>query len=230
MKKYFNLFVIVLCLSLFACSEDNDSGNNGGGGGGIVAQATYRITFMPNFTAETHPTDYPDNAMFSKIFLVAHGASTDIFSLGSLASPGLKLYVEEGDSSTLLSEHTGGEDDDAATIIVGTSDVGPTTSVFFDILVTPTTTKISFISKISPSPDWFVGIDAFELANPDDTLIEEAELRLFPLDGGTDSGTTYESPNEPEPAPMTQIEGLPFNDGGGTLTTILGILKIERLN
>ena len=48
-------------------SDDSDD-DNSGGGGGIDAQATYRITFTTNFTANTHPTDYPDNASFGKVF------------------------------------------------------------------------------------------------------------------------------------------------------------------
>ena len=83
MKNYFKLFTLVICISIFSCSKSDDSGDNGGGGGGLEPQATYRITFVTNFTETTHPTDYPDNASFGRVFLAAHSPGTSIFTLMS---------------------------------------------------------------------------------------------------------------------------------------------------
>ena len=106
--------------------------------------------------------------------------------------------------------------------------VGTNTTVTFTINVTPTTTRISFVSKISPSPDWFVGVASFDLVDGNQ-LIESASIKLFPLDAGSDSGTSYESADSPEPGAITQIEGLPFSSG--TLdSTRLGELTITRVD
>ncbi|MEZ4798144.1 MAG: spondin domain-containing protein [Flavobacteriaceae bacterium] len=229
MKNYFKLFTLLICVGIFSCSKSDDSGNNGGnGGGGLDAQATYRITFTTNWTDTTHPTDYPDNASFGRVFIAAHSPAKNIFIMNTLASDGLKLYAEDGDLSGLISEHSGGEDDTAMTIITGSSSVGTSTTVTFDINVTPTNTRISFVSKISPSPDWFVGVPSFNLVNGD-VLIESASVRLYPLDAGSDSGMTYESPDNPEPGPITQIQGLPFSSGS-IQSTQVGTLSIERID
>lgn len=230
MKNYFKLFAILLCIGIFSCSKSDDSGNNGGngGGGGLDPQATYRITFTTNWTDSTHPTDYPNNASFGRVFIAAHSPSKNIFIMNTVASDGLKLYAEDGDLSGLVSEHSGGEDDTAMTIITGSSSVGTSTTVTFDINVTPTTTRISFVSKISPSPDWFVGVPSFDLVNGNE-LIESASVRLYPLDAGSDSGTTYESPDSPEPGPISQIVGTPFSSGS-IQSTQVGTLSIERID
>jgi len=229
MKNYFKLLALLLCVGIFSCSKSDDSSDNGGGGGGgLDPQATYRITFTTNFTETTHPTDYPDNASFGRVFLAAHSPAKNIFIMGNLASEGLKLYAEEGDLSGLVSEHTGGEDNTATTVVTGSSSVGTSTTVIFDINVTPTTTRISFVSKISPSPDWFVGVPSFDLVNGNE-LIQSASVRLYPLDAGTDSGTSYDSPDSPEPGPISQIQGLPFNSGS-IQSTQVGTLSIERID
>jgi hypothetical protein len=228
MKNYFKLFTLVICISIFSCSKSDDSGDNGGGGGGLEPQATYRITFVTNFTETTHPTDYPDNASFGRVFLAAHSPGTSIFTLGGVASDGLKKYAEDGDLADLVAEHSGGEDNNTMTIITGSSNVSTSTTITYDINVTPTTTRISFVSKITPSPDWFVGVSSIDLVNGNE-LIESASFRLYPLDAGSDSGTTYESPDSPEPGPISQIQGTPFSSGSIESTQI-GTLSVERID
>lgn len=49
---------------------------------------------------------------------------------------------------------------------------------------------MSFVSKIDPSPDWFVGVSGLDLCD-DVTWIESKELELYPWDAGTDGGYTY---------------------------------------
>ena len=55
---------------------------------------------------------------------------------------------------------------------------------------------VSFITKIIPSPDWFIGIDSVELCK-DGKWVEHLTLDLNPLDAGTDNGLTFTAPNWP---------------------------------
>lgn len=54
--------------------------------------------------------------------------------------------------------------------------------------------QLSFIVRIVPSPDWFVGVDGVDLCEGDHWK-ESVTLELFPYDAGTDSGFTFSSPN-----------------------------------
>lgn len=53
---------------------------------------------------------------------------------------------------------------------------------------------MSFMVRIVPSPDWFVGVDSINLCDGDKWK-ESVTLELFPYDAGTDSGFTFSSPN-----------------------------------
>ena len=53
---------------------------------------------------------------------------------------------------------------------------------------------VSLITMIAPSPDWFVGLDSYDLCGSsgwkDDVMMD-----LLPWDAGTDSGTNFNSAN-----------------------------------
>ena len=54
--------------------------------------------------------------------------------------------------------------------------------------------QLSFIVRIVPSPDWFIGVDSLNLCDGDHWK-ESIHLDLYPYDAGTDSGFTFSSPN-----------------------------------
>ncbi|XP_068207407.1 spondin-1-like [Palaemon carinicauda] len=60
--------------------------------------------------------------------------------------------------------------------------------------------RISLISKIVPSPDWFVGVDSFELCE-DGNWVDNVKIQVDPMDAGTDNGLTFTSPNWPTSPP-----------------------------
>merc|ERR1711963_869729 len=50
------------------------------------------------------------------------------------------------------------------------------------------------MTKLVPSPDWFVGLDSLELCSQG-AFVESVITEASPLDGGTDNGFTFTSPN-----------------------------------
>ncbi|MBT8278546.1 MAG: spondin domain-containing protein [Bacteroidia bacterium] len=229
MRTYLKIALFSFSILLFTCSNSDDSNNGGGGGGGLVAQATYRVTITGNWTAQTHPTDYPANAGFDQLYFMAHSSSSSLYKLGLAGSDGLKAYATTGDISGLNAEHIQGEDGVDPTVIAIGSDISATGTDSFTLTITPNTTLISFVARISPSPDWFVGTDSFNLANPDNTLVENMEFSLFPIDAGADGGTTYESPDDPNAGPVATISGDPFTGSNGFIQR-LGSVSIERID
>lgn len=230
MKTHFNIFAIAILTLCLSCSS-NDDASPDDGDGGVVIQASYRVTFEPNFTTQFHPNDYPDDASFDGLFLMAHSDKTSLFSLGSIASPGLKLYVEEGNTATLATEHAGGEDNvNPTTVVVTNDDIGPTETRSFTINVAPATTFLSFVTRISPSPDWFLGLDSFNLATSDNTLIESESFELYAIDAGTDAGASYISDDDSESQIIVVRTGLPLSNNANETGKNLGTLKIERIN
>ncbi|GFU57469.1 spondin-2 [Trichonephila clavipes] len=53
--------------------------------------------------------------------------------------------------------------------------------------------RVSIVCRIVPSPDWFIGVDSFDLC-PGNKWVDLITLDLEPIDGGTDNGYTFTSP------------------------------------
>ncbi len=231
MQKYLSI-VVILSLTLFGCSsDDNDNTDDGSGGGGTPIQATYRITFTPNFTADAFPTDYPTNPTFSAIVVAVHEPGKQVFNIGTQASAPLAEFAETGNSAALVADlvSQGGEDSVDFFVTTGSAAGGPTTSQSVNVTVDPDKTRISFVTSLNPSPDWFVGVNSFNIVLPSDALVAEETLTLGVLDAGTDSGETYTSADvETSPAASIQIlSGPPIGTVGG-LTSAIGTLTITR--
>ena len=81
--------------------------------------------------------------------------------------------------------------------------------------------KVTLVTMIAPSPDWFVGVDALEL-RPGGQWVNELTVSLLAWDAGTDDGTAFTSPNKNSnpKQPIALITGGPFfgNDPLGTFT------------
>lgn len=229
MKKLL-IIPIVFILVLFACSK-NDNTPAPVDDGADPVTATYRITFMPDFTQANFPEDYPANPAFSGIFVAVHAPDKSVFKVGQLASDGVKSLAEDGSNTALdveLSSQGTGDSVDFVVFSLASSG-GPTENQSIEIIIDPEKTSLSFLSSLTPSPDWFVGVDGFSLIESANSLITTAEVTVNPFDAGTDSGTTYLSADNPTnpPVSISEIDGppiIPMNGIGASIGKIL----IER--
>ena len=232
MKNVFSIICMVIATFFMSCSSDDDGGDpgGGGGGGGPEALATYRITFNPTFTDVNFPQDYPANPAFSGLVVVVHKPSRAVFGVGEVASAGLKELAETGGASALEIELEAENEEDDVNYIVSSLSTsgGPTQSQSIEVTIDPEKTSITVLSALSPSPDWFVGLDSFSLISGPNSLVQTSTQTLVPLDAGTDSGTTYTSgdmPTSPQEVIAT-INTAPL--GGGGLSSSIGTIFIER--
>ena len=60
-----------------------------------------------------------------------------------------------------------------------------------EIMVEDQYSMVSLISRIAPSPDWFVGVDSFDLCANDGKWMENVVKDLLPWDAGTDDGKEF---------------------------------------
>ena len=58
------------------------------------------------------------------------------------------------------------------------------------IMVQNMYSKVSLITMIAPSPDWFVGVDSYDLCGMNGWK-EKVTMDLLPWDAGTENGQTY---------------------------------------
>ncbi len=231
MNKLFKWSCLVVLSFFVSCGSDDDGGPDGGptGPGLPEASASYDLDFTTDFTEEDNPQDYPSNASFGTIIVITHAPEVSVFSIGQAASDGMALYAESGDVEGLSSfiSTSLGESGDGLFSITTAGVVGPQATTTTSISVTPARTRITFLARLNPSPDWFLGVSSFDVVNADDTLVEFQEIGLQPLDAGVVLGNTYEANDGEENAAISFYNGAPFG-GGNALTEPLGTLTIER--
>ncbi|XP_068596614.1 spondin-2b [Brachionichthys hirsutus] len=161
--------------------------------------AQYRLTFTGKWSPAAFPKQYPvyrPPAQWSNIVGVTHSSDYHIWQRNGFASNGVKEFAEKGEAWTLMKEvEAAGERIQsvygifsAPAVVRGTGQMNTEFEVF------SRHSYLSFIVRIVPSPDWFVGVDSVDLCDGDHWK-ENASLELFPYDAGTDSGFTFSSPN-----------------------------------
>ena len=64
------------------------------------------------------------------------------------------------------------------------------------IMVQNMYSMVSLITMIAPSPDWFVGVDSYDLCGMNGWK-EKVTMYLLPWDAGTEDGLTYKLDNMP---------------------------------
>lgn len=85
--------------------------------------------------------------------------------MGKTASPGMKMFVETGKTDVLETEsQSKGRDRvyDEFTIPLISSGGGRSEANFF---VDGNHSLVSLMTRIVPSPDWFIGVDAFQVSD-----------------------------------------------------------------
>merc|ERR1711872_768325 len=130
----------------------------------------YRLSLKTDWDEITFPKQFPQwrpNAQWSKTIGYSHSPGySPMFNIGSTVSEGVRDFAETGSTDTLEKE-----------VAKDTND-----------------TKVSVMTKIVPSPDWFIGLDSVDLCR-EGAFTHQLTIEAFPLDAGTDNGFTFTSPN-----------------------------------
>lgn len=157
----------------------------------------YKVVLHTFWARDIFPKHYPDwrpPAQWSKVFGRSHDKSFTLFRLGERSSAGVKEFAETARSDTLeaQSQGEGGVYDEFNAPPIATGS-GRTEAEFF---VDGNHSRVSLISRIIPSPDWFIGIDGFDLC-VNGNWLDSITIEVDPIDAGTDNGFTFTAPNWP---------------------------------
>jgi hypothetical protein len=158
--------------------------------------ARYRVEFMPLWTKENFPFEYPDTSLihkphFSGLIGTAHNAGYHLFTEGQMPSPGLERLSEEGKHAPLDSEIN-------AAIAAGNALALSESDPLKDFSQTATTEVAvddahpvaSLAAMIAPSPDWFAGVSGVNLKE-NGSWVASKTVDVMAWDSGGDDGTTY---------------------------------------
>ena len=162
-------------------------------------EVTYQVEFEGNWTTSSTPGGVVRGAHFTTLIGAVHSGDVTFWSSGSRATPGVEDVAELGSVSLFRSEvrtspHT-------RTVIQQGVSGGGRGRATFTITLTPSHPRVTLLSMIGPSPDWFVGVSGVSLLDSSDNWLGEHVVDLYPYDAGTEDGTEFTLSNPPHEPP-----------------------------
>ena len=160
--------------------------------------ARYQVVFTATWSQATLPTNWPSNAHFYGLVGGIHNRALHFWRDGETASEGIRLMSELGQKTTLLNEIAPFLTNGLAQFQLsgGGISLSPgSVSYSFPQPMRRDFPLVTLVSMIAPSPDWFVGVDSLNMIENNRWLTNRV-VTLYGRDAGTDSGTTYTSPDQ----------------------------------
>lgn len=193
-------------ISLAGCSDDNGTGSEL-----PLGDATYKVTFAATWSAQTHPDGFPGNPHFSRLVGGTHNDMVSFWDNGGPATQGVQNVAELGATSALESEVQDAIDAGTAEHVLVGGGINPSPgNVSLSFSVTTEFPRVTLVSMIAPSPDWFVGVSGLSLWQNGD-WVDTLTVDLYLYDAGTDDGTDFTSANAASNPhePIMRITGYP---------------------
>ena len=186
-------------------SDDMSLSPQAGEAAAAGASATYTITFTGAWTAEATPGGVPDGAHFSPLIGGVHNADVAFLEAGGQATPGIESMAERGRTAT-LTEEIEAAGANALSVLRKDSGPGATASDTFEaVTVTADHPRITLLSMIAPSPDWFVGVFGLSLLDAEGNWADALTVNLYPWDAGTEGGDDFSFDNAATVPPGTIV-------------------------
>ena len=169
----------------------------------VYSEATYDVTFRGLWTTSVTSGGLPGGAHFTRLIGGMHNAGVTFLRDGGRATAGVEFMAELGGTSTLASEVRAAEPD-ALDVLLGSGNIRPTGSSTIDpVTLTTDHSRVTLLTMIAPSPDWFVGVSGLSLLAEQGEWMESLTVNLYPWDAGTEDGTEFSLSN-----PATTPQGV----------------------
>ncbi|XP_022828314.1 spondin-2-like [Spodoptera litura] len=176
--------ILVLLLALFDLTVGCD----------VDDVAVYKVSLQMLWSEERFPKDYPQNrpkAQWSQVFGQSHSSNYSLYHIGSVASASVRSFAQYGKIDDLVKQ---GDDDQQVYDQFSAPAVGSGTGTTENmVFVDGRHSLVSLMSRMIPSPDWFIGVDGVNLC-VDSSWVDQITLDLEPLDAGAASGLTFTAP------------------------------------
>ena len=182
-------------------------------GAGVLSTARYTVTFQGQWTIDVTPGGLPGGAHFSPIIGAVHNAGVTFLKSGEAASSGVESMAETGETLELQSEVNAAINattPTALSVLSRSGNIGRQVRVTLnDVAVTTDYPRVTLVTMIAPSPDWFVGVSGLSLLDASGNWLPSHEVKLYPWDAGTENGDEFSLSN-----PATSPQGVITSIGG----------------
>ena len=190
MKKYYSILLVsLLCIFFFSCKKETAK---------TIAEevptvkidtlASYKIIITGIWKSPQHTI--PATEHFTQFIGLIHSNECNVYSLGALATKGVENVAEIGSSTILKREMDSLIATNKALSKFYLTIPGIVGKDSTSINVNIKHSKISFESMLAPSPDWFVGIDSYNLIQ-NGKWITDVTIPVYGYDAGTEDGDVF---------------------------------------
>ena len=152
----------------------------------FASSAVYRVTFTGAWTSSVTPDGLPSGAHFSPLIGGVHNANVTFVEGGGTASAGVESMAELGGTASLEAEVTASAD--ALSVLGGSGNISTTGTQSLTTTLTSEHPRVTLLTMVAPSPDWFVGVSGLLLLNADAHWPRSHEVALYPWDAGARRG------------------------------------------
>ena len=160
----------------------------------LRSAATYSVTFQGTWTTSVTSGGLPSGAHFTTLIGGVHNAEVTFLREGAMASAGVESMAELGGTPTLESEINAAMPN-AFAVIEQSIASGGTATATVDITLPTDHPRVTLLSMVAPSPDWFVGVSGLTLLDDQGDWLASRVLNLYPWDAGTEEGTEFSLSN-----------------------------------
>lgn len=219
--KIIFIFLIPAIL-LYSCTKDSSPVT--------FTEANYKVEITgkwksPEFTV-------PGGVHFTLFAGMVHNQNAFLWAPGKLASTGVENVAETGSTARLITEIDSTIATKNASSFFSITAPGPTGKSTGNIYCNSNYSYISFESMIAPSPDWFVGVNGFNLLN-NGQWVNDTTINLYVYDAGTEEGDVFGYSN-PATVPQQNIRlltpqaGMVLANGNLSLGPIASVRLIKQ--
>ncbi|GAB3855707.1 hypothetical protein GCM10028822_26980 [Hymenobacter terrigena] len=226
LRSLHRLGLWAVLLGLAACSKNADSEEPPTP---AIGPALYRVTFEATWSAGTH-ANFPAGAHFSAVIGASHRADGLLFRPGQPASTGIKNMAERGNNTVLRTEIMALQSSGAAFRTLEGRVISSPGTVADTIRLDAAHPRLSLVTMIAPSPDWFVALEDESLLDANGQWVAQRRVPARAYDAGTDSGPTFTAPDQATlPAGVVAPLLLPPASGPAPDGPPLGTWLLERI-
>lgn len=183
--------------------------------------AEYQVRFQSTWSLTNFPDAWPPNPHFSALIGGTHSGAIAFWEPGGIASNGIEFMAETGGISPLRDEVIAQINAGNAGEVVQGPGIGTPQMTTTTFTTTEEFSRVTLVTMVAPSPDWFVGVGGLELF-AGGAWVETLTVPLHVWDAGTDSGSDFTSSNADltPHEPIALLSGGPFflGDSLGTFT------------
>ena len=189
----------------------------------FASTTSYDVQFQASWNVAAVPDQAgrPRGAHFSRLVGAVHNAAVTFLASGERASAGMEHMAERGSTDALEGEIRAAlsTSQPNALALIGGSDGYISRfelATLSNVTFTTAFPRITLVTKIDPSHDWFVGVSGLPLLDGSGRWLRTHEVDLFPWDAGTEEGDDFSLSPSVDTTPRGDITSI---RGTGLFTT-----------